>query len=360
MRVLSVFLIVFITLALLTNVAAVDVDDRLTEGIKVDEGIPTEIAEQVGPYEDFSADHFFNAVMRLLKDAFGNIGGSVRQGLSCCGIIIAAVLLCGIADASENASKISSLVGALAITVACTSNLSSMIKLGTNTIETMDQYSLLLLPGIASVAIATGSTSTSSALYLGTTFFLKLLMSLIRWILVPGIYMLAMLSAAEAALDNDKLKKLREFIHWLVAGSLKIILYVFTGYLTITGVIAGTTDAIRLKAAKLALSGTVPVVGGIISDASETLLTSAASIKNTIGTYGLIAVLSICLYPFLQIAVQHLLMKFTTALSGLIGKKCHVSLVENLTSTLGLVVGIIGTYSMIILICITIFIKIAV
>lgn len=357
MRLVRGFLIVCMLLLLALNVCAEE-----ASGIEVSpqEGLPQEAAEQIGAYEDFSADGFSGTLLRLLGDAVSLLGGSWKEGLSCCGMILAAVLLCGLTDTSEHTFGLSAPVGALAITAICTGSLHSMLQLGTQTVEKIDTYFVLLLPGIASLTAASGMTAASSALYLGTLFFLKLLMSVIRCFLVPGIYLYAMLSAAEAALENEKLSKLRELIYWLISGTLKLTLYLFTGYLTVTGVIAGSVDAVRLKAAKLALSGTVPVVGGIISDASEALLTSAVTIKGAVGAYGLLAVLALCLYPFLRVAVQHLLMKGTTALSGLIGKKCHVSLVEHLTSAMGLIVGMVGTYSIMVLICITIFLKIAV
>ena len=39
----------------------------------------------------------------------------------------------------------------------------------------------------------------------------------------------------------------------------------FVGYLTLSGVIAGSADAMTIKATKFAISGTIPVVGGILS-----------------------------------------------------------------------------------------------
>lgn len=355
------FLVILLVLTLFVlSVSATEPEDILTQGIAPEDELPPEALEEIGPYEDFSSSTFGSAVTRLLGDAFGSIGGTLSQGAACCGMVLAAVLLCGLTDSAENTAGIAAIVGALAITAACTGSFSSLIQLGTQTIEKTDRYTTLLLPGLAALAATSGSVTASSSLYLGTAFFLKVLMSAIRFLMIPGVYFLTALSAAEAALVNGKLQKLREFIYWLLSGTLKLFLYLFTGFLTVTGVIAGTTDAMRLKAAKLALSGTVPVVGGIISDASDTLLTSAVTIKNTLGTYGLLAVLAICLYPFLQVAVQYLLLKLTTAVSGLIGKSCHVSLVEHLTQAMGLVVAMVGTYAMMILICITIFLKLAV
>ena len=50
-----------------------------------------------------------------------------------------------------------------------------------------------------------------------------------------------------------------------------------------------------LKTAKLAVSGAVPVVGGVISDATETMLSGAALLRGSIGIFGMLCVAAIWL-----------------------------------------------------------------
>ena len=57
-----------------------------------------------------------------------------------------------------------------------------------------------------------------------------------------------------------------------------------------------------MKAAKFAISGAIPVVGGILSDAAETVLASAGILKGTVGVFGMVTILGICLIPLLQIS----------------------------------------------------------
>lgn len=330
-----------------------------TETVDPEEGLSEQVQEQIGGYESFSSASFGEALLRLLQDTFSGLGGPISKIIARCGVLLAAVLLCAMTDLFGS-GNLSGLVGAFAITAGFAGGMSAMLDLGVRTIESADSYFTVLLPGLASLAATSGRAGTSSALYFGTVFFLKLLMSLIRKLLVPCIYILAALAAAEAALGDERLKKMREFLRWLTAGTLKLLTFAFTAFLSLTGVVAGSADALKLKATKMALSGTVPVVGGIVSDASETLLTSAATVKSAVGTYGLLAVLALCLAPFLQVALQHVMMKATTAVAGLYGQKRHVSLLDSLTDTLGLVVAMVGAYSMMILVAVTVFLKLGV
>lgn len=136
-----------------------------------------------------------------------------------------------------------------------------------------------------------------------------------------------------------------------------MVLYIFTGYLGITGVITGTADAAAVKAAKLTISGVVPVVGGILSDASETVILSAGVMKNAVGMYGLLAVAAIWITPFLQIGAQFLLLKLTAVLCAVFGVKEASELIEDFSSAMGLLLGMTGTVSLLMLISTICFMK---
>ena len=138
---------------------------------------------------------------------------------------------------------------------------------------------------------------------------------------------------------------------------LKTVLYIFTGYLSITGVITGTADAAALKAAKLTIAGVVPVVGGILSDASEAVVVSAGVMKNAVGVYGLLAIAAVWITPFLQIGIQYLMLKITAAVCGVFGVKNTSDLIEDFSGTMGLLLGMTGTVCFLLLISTICFMK---
>ena len=131
---------------------------------------------------------------------------------------------------------------------------------------------------------------------------------------------------------------------------LTILLLIFVAYLSVSGVIAGTTDAVAIKAAKFAVSGMVPVVGGILSDAAETVLAGAGILKNSVGVVGMLAVLAICVVPFLQLGIHYLAYKFTAALTATISESRMAGLVSAIGGAFGLVLGMTGACALLLLI----------
>ena len=131
---------------------------------------------------------------------------------------------------------------------------------------------------------------------------------------------------------------------------LKITLYLFTGYIGLTGVISGSTDAAALKATKITISSMVPVVGGILADASEAVLVSAELMKNAAGIYGILAIIAIFIAPFFEIGMQYLILKATAAVTKVFGVKYLSDLIGDFSSTMGLLLAMTGAVCLMLLI----------
>lgn len=100
------------------------------------------------------------------------------------------------------------------------------------------------------------------------------------------------------------------------------------------------------------------MVGGILSDASETVLVSASVMKNAVGVYGVLAILSIWIAPFLKIGVQYLFLKATGAVCSAFQLKRVSALLADFTSALGLMLGMTGTVSVLLLVSIVCFMRV--
>lgn len=276
---------------------------------------------------------------------------------TCLSVLAVIILLSVLQGFSESSKKIAGLVGTLGISLILFQPANTMIQLGVQTITEMSEYGRLLLPVLTAALAAQGGTTASASLYMGTAFFDSILMTLIVKLLIPLLYIYLCLCIADSAIHEPVLKSIKDFGKWLVTWSLKIILYVFTGYISITGVVSGATDAAAVKAAKITISGTVPVVGGILSDASEAILVSAGVMKSAAGVYGILAVIAILIGPFLKIGVQYLLLKVTAAISTVLGSKEIAELIQDFSGVMGLLLAMTGTVCLLLLISTVCFMK---
>ena len=301
---------------------------------------------------------FGDGLWQICCRGLAKIRPDIAEGAKISLCIIAAVVMLSILSAFPGMTeKCCDLVGAVCIAGLLLGSANSLIRLGTDTVEEISQYGKLLLPVMTTALAAQGGLTTSASLYVGTAAFDTLLSGVIASVLVPMVYIYLALAAANAAIGDDLLKKLRDFLKWLMTWVLKTVLYVFTGYMGITGVVSGTTDAAALKAAKLTISGVVPVVGGILSDASEAVLVSAGVVKNAAGIYGIFAVLALIAEPFFRIGVHYLILKFTAAVCAIFGSKRITEQIDDFTSVMGLLLAMTGTVCLLILISTVCFLR---
>lgn len=307
---------------------------------------------------DSESSDFASDLWTVISRGIQTLQPKLAEAMELCAAIFAvAMLLSLLKNLPGNTGKTVELAGVAVVTAFMLGQTQSMVSLASETVTELSEYGKLLLPVMTAAMAAQGSVTASAALYTATAVFDAVLSSGISKLLVPMVYIFLILSVAASATGESMLSRLRDLMKWLVTWCLKTVLYIFTGYITITGVINGTTDAAALKAAKLTMSGMIPVVGGILSDASEAVLVSAGVMKNAVGIYGLLALIAIWIAPFLQIGVQYLLLKLTAALCQIFDIKAVNEVIQAFSTAMGLLLGMIGSVCVMLLISVVCFMK---
>lgn len=213
-------------------------------------------------------------------------------------------------------------------------------------------FSKALLPTLSAAVAAGGGYITAGARQVATVFFTDLLISLIRQVLLPLLYACIAAAAADAVVPGHSLQKIGQGLRKCAAWALTALMLVFTGFLSVTGAATSAADALSTQLTRTAIATAVPVVGSIISDAAGTVLAGAGMLKGAIGVFGLLAVLAICLTPFITMAVQYLLYKLAAFLAGTVTQEPLADLIDALGSAFGLMLGMTGSCALALLISI--------
>ncbi len=279
----------------------------------------------------------------------------LRQQTGGAVLLLCAVLLCALADdfyrAADSSVSLSmvSVVGATVITMIAAGDLHTLMGVGMEAMEALETLSKSLLPTLMAAVAASGGAVSAGVRHVAAVFFTDILISLIRNLLLPMVYIYIAAAAANAMVPGRKIggiaSAIRKGTTWLLSGALVL----YTGYLSLSGTVASSADALAVQLTRSAI-GVVPIVGGIISDAAGTVLNGAAILKNTVGIAGTLAVLALCLTPFLKLAIQYLLYKAAAFLAGTLGSPSLVELIHDLGSAFGLILGMTGACAVLLLI----------
>ena len=314
-----------------------------------------EAAQELMPAQQGS---FGGDLWYIIKNAVAELSPGIRSTAEICLSIIAVMLIVVmVKDLSGLSARTVELAGVVSVGTLLMSSSNSLIRLSATTVESISQYGKLLLPVMTSALAAQGGGTTSVALYTGTVIFDTILTQIIANLIIPVLYAYLAISLVLPSVGTSMLKNFKNLSKWLMTWTLKLSIYIFTGYLGITKVISGTTDAAALRAAKLTLSGAVPVVGGIISDTSEAILVSAGIVKNAAGIYGILAIISICAVPFLTIGIQYLLLKLTAGICGLFSRGKTIDIIQDYSFAMGILLAATGTICIMLLISTVCFMK---
>ncbi len=340
----------FFLLVLTADARAAELPRELTEAAPEAAEDLLEIGGLSGP------EGFSQGVAGIAERLAAEVRGVLRQRLRGAASILLVAVACGAVEGFSHGTGEGKtavflpMAGALAVTLLTAGSLEDLIGLGAETIRELNLFSKALLPTLAAATAASGAVSTATFQQVTTVFLADLLMELMDGLLIPLVYLYIGALAAGACLPENRLgaiaEALKKIITWILTSSLLL----FTVYLSTVRVVAGAADGAAVKVAKAAISGAVPVVGGIIAEASETVLAGAGMLKNTIGVFGMLAILAACAYPFLQLGVQYLLYKLSAFLAAAVGAPGLCKLIDGLGGAFGLVLGMTGSCALLLLV----------
>ena len=327
--------------------------------------IPVQALEYVAPSVPESAENvmpetqsFGEGLWEMMQKALLKINPEFKKALHVGTSLAAAVILTGtVVSIYQEKTLLCEVIGIVVITSLMLRDTDSMIRMGSDTVVQISNYGKLLLPVLTAALAAQGGVSTSAALYAGTAVFNALLGSFMSQVLRPMVYCFLAVSVASAASAEGVLKQLKDSIKTFSGWCLKILLTVFTTYMSITGVVSGTTDAAALKVTKVTIASVVPVVGSALANASEAVLVSAGLLKTAAGVYGIFAVLAIFLNPFLKIGVYYLTLKLTAAVCTVFGEGKIIGLIQAFCSALGFILAMTATACVMVLVSTYCFMK---
>lgn len=313
-------MLLFCVLALLCTASAAELKSELPNSAR-------ELLGSISP--DAQTDVPF-ALRQMTATAAEQSEGELRAALRTSALLLAIALFTAAAQATTEPTvqRAVAFASAAAVAACCGGNLNAMLTLCRNVMDELTAFHTALLPTMATAAALSGAPESATSLYAATVTVGQLLLRLLTAVVFPAIAAYCALSTADCAIESGALGGVCTLLEKAITRIMRLCTFAFTAYLSVTGVLHGGADALAIKTAKMAQSAAVPLVGSILSDASETVLAEAKLALQTTGTFGLIALLAVLLVPFFRIAVQHILLSVTASVCGLLGARSVAKLTE--------------------------------
>lgn len=357
-------LCVFLVLPLFSiSVYAEDIYSYAGKEFEVDrlEDILTEDEREIsGSIENANSYDAGGALARLWKSFLTRIISEFKKNIDSFSSLVALAIISTMGSALCNEKDVKAfieIIGCGSAALMILGNMESIVTQTTQAMYRLSDYSKAALPVVFSAAAAGGAVSSAAAKFAAVSFALDVLMSVSQRLIIPTVYSFLALTVANSMFPNPLLGGFQKICKWAAGTLMTGMTLAFTTYIGMIGAIGSAVDTAAVKTARTFISGALPVVGGMISDASAMLLSAAGVIRNCAGVFGLVSVAVICAGPFAMLSVKLLLLKAVASISDSMQNNRLTLLYSGLGSAMSLLLGLLGSSGIMLFISLTAGIK---
>lgn len=255
---------------------------------------------------------FFRGLLKILFRELQSFSYLLGQ-LLLLGIIGAVLNVFSDSFSNGTAAKTGKYVVYLAFLLIAIKNFHFALDLGTETIQHAADFLYALLPVILSSFAFTGGTVAAAVVQPSVVMIITVFMGILERFFLPLLMLMAALTICSHLTDKYSFGKFRDLIRNVILISLGFLMMIFTGVLGLSGIAAGTVDGLAAKSVKMAVGNFIPLVGGYISDAFDSILGAGMLLRSSIGIFGVLAVAIIIIVPALRLLIMSFMFKLAGA-----------------------------------------------
>lgn len=282
--------------------------------------------------------NFINIFKVKIKGAF-----AASLGIILCCVISSLINNFSLVSESKIGVKVTNYTCSFLIVTISIFSDGGIISKCSEAIVNIDRFSKILTPVFAISTAVAKHPLTAVSVASVSLIFMNIFTTIVLNIILPAIYMFAVLYVVGTMTDTPILYKLCDLVKWGITMFYKIIVMVFVGYISLSGIISSAGDVAAIKTTKTVISNSVPIVGSIISDASDAILSGANILKTSIGVYGVLGVCALCLVPFIGSLANYLVFKVTSAISASLCNLSAIKAVDGIATAYGLALASLAT-----------------
>ena len=284
------------------------------------------------------------------------MAADIKANFRYCVSLLVLALLCSLGTVMCTNGEVANFIEISVCATASMLLIGSVDSIVNETVEAMyrlSDYSKAALPVVFTAAAASGAVSSAAAKFAGVSFALDVLMSISQSLIVPTVYAFLALTVANSMFPSSVLGAIQKLCKWICTTFMTAMTLAFTAYINMIGAIGAAVDTSAVKTARSFISGALPVVGGMVSDASAMVLSAAGVIKSCAGVYGLVAVAVMCAGPFAVLSVKLLLYKAVSATADSLQISRLSTLYTGMANAMGLLLGLLGSCGIMLFISLT-------
>lgn len=234
---------------------------------------------------------------------------------------------------SDGISDVIFFVAFLSIIIILIPSVFELYNLTKNIIENISKLCEIMSPIILSLMVAAGGTVSASVYKPAVIFLSNAIIDIHLYIILPLIGIVVLFDVLANFSPSLKLKKFSDSALSIIKWVSGISFTVFGVFLSVQGVTSGTFDGISIKAAKYAISNSIPLIGGFLSSGFDLIVAGSVLIKNAVGVAVIFLLFYTIISPVTYLMTYSLMLKCVGAILEPISDDRISDLCTNLSKT---------------------------
>ena len=268
-------------------------------------------------------------ILALLFDMLnGALPKALRSGMTALCVVIMLAFGFSAMPEDEKIRRAIEAAGGMLALILLLPGLSALMRGAAAVVQAGNAFGLALIPVLAGVVTAAGNPSLALGYHTLTLFAARGLSQLTDGAVIPCAGIVLGLSLVDAAAKDASLSKLAGAIKKAVIGTFAVLAGLFSALLSIQGLIANSADALVVKGVKIA-AGSVPLVGGALSESVGAILGSVSLLKGAVGGFALIAALVLYAPVLAELLLWSVMLKLLAGASELFAQETAASVFKS-------------------------------
>jgi len=290
----------------------------------------------------------------LLKNIFTEISNTKTILKSILIISIASGILKILSTSLEktDAVEVSFFACFLLITISVVKIFQEAVGYGVNTVHTLCEFLTKFEPIFISLLYASGAVIGGSVFSPILSSSVYILGIVIDKAILPLAYFSAILGIVNNLTGRIELGTLTSLFSSLAKWILMATLSLFSAILSLYGFGTNAMNGVARRGLKFAVGSLVPVVGRILTDTVDTVISGANLIKNAAGTSGMIVIITSTFIPIVKICVLMLILKISAAIIEPFSDKRITGLLLTTYDSIKIILGMVITAALLFIISI--------
>ena len=257
----------------------------------------------------------------------------------------------------DGVSEIAFYVCYMLIIVLIVTSFTNITSICIKAINKLNGFMNLLIPVLITLLVSMGNIATVATMQPVLLGMISIISILISNLVIPVILISTILNLISNISSQVNIEKISKFFKKSVMYILEFSMIIFLGILSLEGSLASNVDGITAKVAKTAVSNVVPVVGKLISDATDSVIGGISITKNAVGVIGILVITLIVIGPIIKSLVLMMVFNLSAAVCDTIADSRISKCMSVAADSIKLIFGIMIMVLFLFIIAITLMIK---